>query len=94
MLSAPPAAFPKFELATYNGHLRRMCAAAGVQKIITSHSFRSGGASAAANAGVSMELVRDYGQWQSAETVAKHYVHYNRASLAAVTQAMAMSRTG
>ena len=26
------------------------------------------------------ELVRDYSQWQSAETVAKHYVHYSRAS--------------
>ena len=70
-----------------------MCAAAGIPNL-TSHSFRRGGASAAANAGVPLEIVRDYGHWRSTDTVAKHYVQYNRATLAAVPQEIAKSRAG
>lgn len=93
MHSAAPGGFPRFNLDVYNAHIRRMTAAAGVGNMhITSHSFRIGGASAAANAGIGQDLIQSWGGWKSSVTVHKHYVRYVTPTLAAVPLAAAQGK--
>ena len=51
------------------------------------HSFRSGGATAAANAKVPKELIALHGRWQS--DCVNRYIKHDQASRLAVSQAVA-----
>ena len=54
---------------TFAGHLRRMCAAAGLPDNLTSHSLRIGGNSRAEELGFPAELRMRHGRWRSLATV-------------------------
>jgi hypothetical protein len=68
---------------------KTMCTAAGISKTITMHSFRIGGASQAAAAGVADRIFKKHGRWQS-EVVKDNYVRETYDNMLLISQALGL----
>ena len=66
---------------------KEMCAAVGLEKNITLHSFRIGGASEAIAKGIPDRIVQKQGRWKS-ECVKNHYVREQVPNMLQVTRAL------
>jgi hypothetical protein len=68
---------------------QQMCAAAGIQKAISLHSFRIGGATDAAAAGVPDRLFKKHGRWAT-ESAKDRYVREQLEERLQVSRALAL----
>lgn len=80
---------PALAYTTLLKHCKEMCAAAGVKKTIGLHSFRIGGATAAAATGVPDRIFKRHGRWKT-ESAKDGYVRETLESALLVSQALAL----
>jgi hypothetical protein len=80
---------PALSYTTLLKHCKEMCVAAGIQKTIGLHSFRIGGATAAAAAGVPDRIFKRHGRWKT-DSAKDLYVRETLDSALVVSQALAL----